>query len=133
MRVVLLLALAACSLTPGDYRDPLVGGQAAAAVEQCKADRYQPCGWVRAYVDVERDNPLGVLELCVPWPDRIGPPVGIERAMESLWGESVPSWDERFAGTPLCRWQCPTTKGCNAYDGCACLDGARDLSRSNFD
>lgn len=111
-----------CSLNH-DYRDPLVGGQGVAAVEQCKQDRYQPCGWVYAFPNVERDNPLGVLELCILWPDRIGPyPYKLLETAESLYGDSEMSPHERFAGTPICRYVCPSIQGCNAYNGCYCLD-----------
>jgi hypothetical protein len=72
--VALIVILFACSLPDGgDYKTAGTGNQAQAALEECRQDRYKPCGWVRACPSMERDNPLGVLELCVLWPDRIGP------------------------------------------------------------
>lgn len=115
-----------CALPEGgDYKTAGVGNQAHALIESCRQDRYQPCGWVRACPSVERDNELGVLEVCVVWPDRIGPyPVGLEQSLSSLYGDCPLSWHERFKGTPVCRYQCPSAMGCNAFDGCFCLDSA---------
>ncbi len=127
MRALIILALVACDLgsVASDYKEPAVGSQAYAAYEQCKKDRTQPCGWVYAFPAVEKDNPLGVLELCIVWPDRIGPyPVRLLESAESLYGDAVLSWHERFAGTPLCAYRCLSASGCNAYDGCFCLDGS---------
>lgn len=122
--VSIALAIVACSLPDGgDYKTAGVGNQAQAALQKCKEDRHEPCGWVRACPNVPRENEIGALEQCVLWPDRIGPyPVGLDRAFASLYGDCELSWHERFAGTPLCRYQCPSAMGCNAFDGCFCLD-----------
>jgi hypothetical protein len=122
MRAALLIALVAC-VEPGDYASAGKGNQATAALEDCRANRYLPCGWVHACPSVARDNEIGALEQCVLWNDRIAPyPVGLDRAMESLYGDCPLSWHERFEGIPLCRYTCPSVMGCNSYDGCFCLD-----------
>jgi hypothetical protein len=93
--------------------DDLVG----IAEDYCRSDLTLPCGKVYEF-DVHAENPLGLLELCVPWllhPDR--PTLA---QAEAEFGPSRLSTDSRFASANLCWWQCPTMRGCNSYSGCYC-------------
>jgi hypothetical protein len=118
---IVIVVATGCSL---DYRDPVVGGQAAATLEHCRANRTEPCGWVYAFA-APADNELGRVELCVLWPDRIAPyPAKLLESAESLYGDAELSWHERFAGAPICRYACPSMMGCNAYGGYFCLGGS---------
>lgn len=107
----LLVLLAACA---EDYYTPGVGLTAAGGVQQCRDNPYLPCGWVYQ---------CGEAELCLPWEDR-SPFYKYQQTVESLYGQCELSQHERFAGTPLCYWQCPSSRGCNAFSGCACLEPA---------
>lgn len=113
----LALLLVGC-VDAADYKEPAAGLSAAAAVEACKTNPAFPCGWVYWCGDS--------IELCLPWDDRAEIP-HIRQAAESLYGDCELSRHPRFAGTPLCKYQCPPTgPGCNALSpgGCFCLDGA---------
>ena len=113
-RALVSIALVACSLPgAGDYRDPGVGTLGLAGVEQCKQLPDLPCGWVY-HCDAD-------VEYCLPWADRAEIPK-LKEALESLYGRCELSADPRFSGVPLCRYQCPSAKGCNAYQGCFCLE-----------
>jgi hypothetical protein len=106
----LVLLAAACA----DYVEPATGLTAAGAVEQCRQNPLLPCGWVYQ---------CGECELCLPWEDRSEIPKLLETA-ESIYGGCERSRDPRFSGTPLCHYQCPSATGCNATDGCFCLEPA---------
>jgi len=112
MRLALLM-LAACVSTD-DYRDPATGLTGAGGVELCRANPLFPCGWVYQ---------CGERELCLPWDDRAEIP-HLREAAESLYGSCELSRHPRYAGTPLCRYVCPSEQGCNAFNGCFCLEPA---------
>ena len=109
MRAALLL-VCACAL---DYKEPLAGSTAAGGIEMCRENPLLPCGWV---YQCANDT-----EWCLPWPDRALIPKQ-EQMLESLNGQCEVSTNPRFHGTPLCLYQCPSQTGCNAYNGCFCLD-----------
>lgn len=111
MRALFIMLLVAC-VTAQDYKEPAVGLTGAGGVEQCRQNPLLTCGWVYQ---------CGERELCMPWEDRAEIPKLREMA-ESLYGDCERSRHPRFAGTPLCRYQCPPAQGCNAFDGCFCLD-----------
>lgn len=111
MRALIVLLVASCT---ADYKTPAVGASAAAAVEMCRNNVDLPCGWVYQ---------CGEFELCLPWEDRAEIPKLRETA-ESLYGQCSLSTDARFAGTPICWYQCPSARGCNAMSGCFCLEPA---------
>jgi hypothetical protein len=113
MRRALLAFCVACALTPGDYKEPTTGLTGTGGVEQCRANPLLPCGWV---YQCGRET-----ELCIPWQDRAQIPKLREMA-ESLYGTCSLSEHPRFAGVPLCYYQCPSAQGCNAFNGCFCLD-----------
>lgn len=115
--VVGFVVVTGCALPQQeDYQDPGVGLSGAAAVEKCRQDRYLPCGWV---------YDCGRTQWCVIWADRIGPyPVKLLETVESLYGSCSLADDARFRGTPICYYHCDGGKGCNAEDGCACLEAA---------
>jgi hypothetical protein len=101
-------------VTADDYKEPAVGITALGGVEQCRQNPTLPCGWVYQCREVE---------ICLPWVDRAEIPKLREMA-ESLYGDCELSRDPRFAGTPLCRYVCPSERGCNARNGCWCLEPA---------
>ena len=109
MRALLVL-LAACGL---DYKEPATGLTGTGGVEQCRQNPLLPCGWVYQCGD---DT-----EVCLPWADR-GEIYKLKETAESLYGDCELSRHPRFAGTPLCRYQCPSVMGCNAFNGCFCLE-----------
>lgn len=112
MRALLLIALSAC--TAEDYKTPGVGITAAGGVQQCKDNPFLPCGWV---------YDCGDTELCLPWEDRAEIPK-LKQTAESIYGSCEYASHPRFAGTPLCRYQCPSAQGCNSVGGCFCLEPA---------
>jgi hypothetical protein len=118
MRALVLLFALGCV---EDYATPGKGSIGVAGIEACKADRYQPCGWVYWFEAPQ-------MELCIIWDDRalvLGHPPHLLQAAESLYGGYEISRAPRFAGAPLCNYQCPPTgPGCNALapGGCLCLE-----------
>lgn len=118
MRAAVLALLVACAFdvpSGGDYKEPALGLSGAAGVQYCMQITELPCGWVYQ---------CGELELCLPWDDRAEIP-HIRETAESLYGSCELSRHPRFAGTPLCKYQCPPTgPGCNALapGGCFCLN-----------
>ncbi len=114
-----LFAMVSCDLPSGtDYAEPSKGAIAVGTVDACNRNRYEPCGWVYYF-------PGADLELCVIWDDRalvLGHPPKLIKAAQSLYGDCELATHERFSGVPLCKYQCPSAKGCNATGGCFCLD-----------
>lgn len=91
------------------------------AESYCKSDPTLTCGKVYAFPSgPAQENPIGILELCVPWPDGIDPLRPTLAQAEAEFGPSILSPDPRFASANLCWWQCPTMRGCNSYSGCYC-------------
>lgn len=85
-----------------------------AADAYCKANPHLPCGKVYACA-TEADNPVGLVELCIPqFMDK--------SQAEALYGACELSPHERFDDANLCWWCCGPgcTAGCNAYSGCFC-------------
>ncbi len=123
LTALLALALAGCVtevIEPKDVIEPedLVG----IAEDYCAADPTLPCGKVYQFDNVPSpDNPLGLLELCVPQPNPADPlrPT-LEQAI-AMFGPARLSTDPRFDDANLCWHQCPSARGCNSYNGCLCL------------
>lgn len=115
-----VLLHAACVSDNHDYKTPAVGSTSVGTVADCQSvqGRYKPCGWVYYFPAVE-------LEFCLIWDDRsqvLGYPVKMLNAARSLYGDCELAKDPRFNGVPLCYYQCPSAKGCNATGGCFCLE-----------
>lgn len=119
---VLIGLLSACDVptSPSDVVEPddVVG----IAEEYCKANPTLPCGKVYAFPDVPRENPIGMLEMCIPqFLDGLGGVSAEDVSFaEAEFGPAVLSPSPRFADANLCWWCAGTgcTRGCNAYDGC---------------
>lgn len=114
--IVVLLMGCTSVVEPEDVVDPtdLVG----IAEQYCKSDPTLTCGKVYQFNEVPAENPLGLLEMCVTWPDHPDRP-SLAQA-ETEFGPSMLSTDPRFENANLCWWQCPTARGCNSYSGCYC-------------
>lgn len=115
IRLGLLCALAACSAE--DVVETTTGETPAEFVERQCREQMLDCQRVYAF-EAPADNPLGRVEMCVH-ADHLA-------LAEALYGAYELSPDPRFAPyaalgvEPVCWWQCPTAKGCNAYGGCFC-------------
>lgn len=86
---------------------------------QCRENNLD-CELVYAFPQTFDTNPLGAVEMCVRKDDLA--------IAEALLGPGDISPDPRFdtwkalGVQPVCWYQCPTAKGCNAYNGCFCPD-----------
>lgn len=84
----------------------------------CKTDLTLTCGKVYGFPETPAENAIGMLEMCVSWPDNPERPSLAEA--EAEFGPSILSPDARFANANLCWWQCPGLRGCNSYNSCYC-------------
>lgn len=75
------------------------------------------CGHVFMCEGTPRDNPLGIVEICIDDDDH---PEQLD-AIESTYGMCSPT--SRHEG--LCWYGCKPHDGCNAYDGCYCPAGVK--------
>lgn len=112
--VVMSISYLLVGCTTEDAFEASTGETPAEFIErQCKENMLD-CERVYAF-EAYADNPLGRVELCVRKDD-----LGIA---EGLYGASELSPDPRFdqwkllGVEPVCWWQCPSMKGCNAYGG----------------
>lgn len=117
--IALLTSLMGCItkvVEPEDVVEPddLVG----LAESYCKTDPTLTCGKVYGFPERPEENNIGMMELCVPWPDSTERPTLAQA--EAELGPSILSPDPRFASANLCWWQCPSMRGCNSYSGCYC-------------
>lgn len=81
--------------------------------QYCKAYGLS-CGKVYQF-EAPASNELGHVEKCVT--DEL-----LALAV-ARYGAAQLSTHERFDQGNLCYWQCPSAKGCNAFDGCLCGEG----------
>ena len=120
MQALVLLALLGGCVTEIVKPDEVVQPDdlAEIAEQYCKSDPTLPCGKVYQF-DIPVENPLGLLELCVPLPttDPLRPTLA---QAEAEFGPATLSTDPRFNGANLCWWACPSMRGCNSYSGCYC-------------
>lgn len=120
MKLAAVAFAVGCTFSEPDYRDPSVGSLGVATVLRCQSiqGRYDPCGWVYFFPSIDA-------ELCIIWDDRslvLGYGKSLLLAARSLYGDCEKATDVRFAGVPVCKYQCPGATGCNATGGCFCLD-----------
>lgn len=106
IRALAIVALAACST---DFDIPSAPG-VFVGEQYCIAYSLD-CGQVYEFAAVA-DNPLGHVELCVLDGD-------LDDAI-AKYGPARLSTSPRFNGGNLCVWQCPSARGCNAYNSCWC-------------
>lgn len=120
---LIALVLAACAQTL-EQAQPEPDDLAGAAETYCKLHPDLPCGKVYQF-DTPADDPLGLIEMCVPQPYTdpvtMAPRPTLEEA-ETMFGASMLSTDPRFDRANLCWWCCGPgcTRGCNSYSGCWC-------------
>lgn len=86
----------------------------------CKANPDLNCGHVYA-CQTYADNPIGLIELCIPQEDPAVNRPTLEQA-EGEFGSCELSPSPRFSSSHLCWWCCGPTcgRGCNSFSGCYC-------------
>lgn len=108
-----MLLVVAC--TTEDAFEGATGETPAEFIERQCREQHVTCARVYAFTQ-PADNPLGRVELCVRAED-------LELAESLYGGPAELSPDPRFEQwkllgvEPVCWWQCPPMRGCNAYGG----------------